>query len=63
MATWRKTVATAPSMRSLRRFRRSAGSVASARRRPNVTVSPNTEAVSAIVNGVDIWNIPRGRAR
>ena len=45
------------------RARRAAGSDVASSRRPNVTVSPNTDAVSASVNGVVWWKIPCSRAR
>ena len=59
IATWRNTVAIEPSRLSASSARRAAGS--SRRRRaarPKVTVSPNTDAVSARVSGVRMWNTP-----
>ncbi len=58
IAVWRNTVAIAPStLRASSDSRDSAGS-ASSSSRANMICSPNTEAVSAIVSGVDICRIP-----
>ena len=53
IAIWRKTVAIEPSI-DLRQQRRAAtpASAAASSRRPNTSVSPNTDAVSASVSGV-----------
>ncbi len=63
MATWRNTVAMLPSTCWASSANRSAGSSVWSSRRSKVTVSPNTDAVSASVSGVDWWKIPWGRAR
>ena len=63
IATWRNTVAIWPSRLSASSASRAAGSDVASSSRPNVTVSPNTDAVSASVNGVVWWKIPCSRAR
>ena len=54
IAIWRKTVAIESSILPASRFRRRRGSSSSASRRLNVSASPNTEAVSAVVSGVRV---------
>ena len=58
IATWRKTVAIVPSIDSASSDRRDSGVGEASSRRPNTSVSPNTEAVSASVSGVAMWNTP-----
>ena len=52
IATWRNTVAMESSTTEARSASRSLGSSSAPSRRPFVTVSPNTDAVSATVSGV-----------
>ena len=58
IATWRNTVAIESSSVAASRANRSFGSSMRASRALLVTVSPNTDAVSASVSGVDWWNVP-----
>ena len=58
IAIWRNTVAIWPSRLSASNARRASGSAVSSSNRPNVTVSPNTDAVSARVSGVRLVEDP-----
>ena len=58
IATWRKTVAIAPSIGSASSASRDSGVSACSSRRPKTIVSPNTLAVSASVSGVAMWKMP-----
>ena len=63
IATWRKTVAIESSILPASRLSRRRGSSSSARRRLNVSASPKTDAVSAVVSGVFALKSPSGCAR
>ena len=62
IATWRKTVAIEPSIDSASSDSRDSGVGAASSSRPNTSVSPNTDAVSASVSGVAMWKTPWPRA-